>query len=151
MCQADLKQTVEAAVADHRASCGGQAPVLLLLQEGAPDLADALQAHAAQLHAAGVVCIMGDNRGLTAEEVGMLEQMAAVPDSGLVVVPASLGATPLLASQCIVLAQHYLDRYVHTCELPPAAGRLVVDRDLARTRSEVYTEFFNENGADQAS
>jgi hypothetical protein len=67
---------------------------------------------------AGVVVLLGDDRGLTAKEEAEIH--AAAEELGCNVRSVSLGNDMLLASHAIVLVHHYLDRNLHSCQLPPS-------------------------------
>jgi len=51
----------------------------------------------------------------------------------------SLGPVSLLASHCIVLLHHYLDRHGHTCRPQGGIGR----SEAAQSRSTGYEEQFD--------
>jgi len=113
------------------------APLLLLLQ-GAPPLAAVLQRLAEEtgeaeeeesggeaasaegqrgpLRLDDCVIVLGDDRGLTGEEVEAAWRIGATAGGGGRVLAASLGGGALLASHCIVLCHHYLDA-LHDCPL----------------------------------
>ena len=61
-----------------------------------------------------LVLLVGDDVGLSAEEIEMAERVGAEVAGGGPVLRASLGAGALLASHCIVIAHHYLDA-IHEC------------------------------------
>merc|ERR1719468_6909 len=65
---------------------------------------------------AGVVVLLGDDRGLPAEEADAMARLAE--KSGAEVQRVSLGGTTLLASHAIVILHHYLDEYIHRCKVP---------------------------------
>lgn len=101
----------------HLARADGVAAPVLLLLEGAPPLAQVLDAHCrggggAELE--DVVVVLGDDRGLSDEEVAMVKDLGERQGGGGPVLCASLGATSLLASHAIVLTHHYLDA-IHAC------------------------------------
>eukprot|EP00039_Didymoeca_costata_P014858 m.245690 g.245690 ORF g.245690 m.245690 type:complete len:348 (-) comp16109_c1_seq15:13-1056(-) len=88
-------------------------PVLILVLDEAAPLIDDPDAGWLQHCNNGVITLLGDNRGLNESEEAMLDSLQ---EEGFAkVVKISLGPTPLLASQCIVLMHHYLDKLVHTC------------------------------------
>eukprot|EP00164_Ancoracysta_twista_P013435 GFYU01021439.1.p1 GENE.GFYU01021439.1~~GFYU01021439.1.p1 ORF type:complete len:314 (-),score=42.39 GFYU01021439.1:141-1082(-) len=58
-----------------------------------------------------VVVFVGDDKGYTTKELECIHDEFTTYD----VVEVSLGPVPLLASQCIVLIHHYLDKYLHHC------------------------------------
>jgi len=76
--------------------------------------------------AGGVLVLLGDDRGL--EEADELELRALVKETGGggrapgagKVLRASLGGDVLFASHSIVLVNHYLDKFAHSCELREA-------------------------------
>jgi len=109
-----FEQSVRAAVDGTEGAAAGVPPVLLLLDEAAP-LIDTVAAGWREHVAGGVVIVLGDNRGLSADEEAFCDSLEAAGDAR--VVRVSLGPVPLLASQCIVLLHHYLDRLAHTCDL----------------------------------
>ncbi len=110
-----------------------------MLAANAPFVDEVLAAHGPAMAAHGVVVVLGDNRGLTAAELATVTQEAAA--RGLPLLPVSLGATPLLASHCLVLIHHYLDQRVHCCEGAGAAGRVVTSRELGATREQAYSTY----------
>merc|ERR1712126_306520 len=64
----------------------------------------------------GLIAMVGDDRGLTDEECA---SFAAVAEkAGAEVFRVSLGGMTLLASHTIVILQHYLDEWLHRCEVP---------------------------------
>eukprot|EP00041_Stephanoeca_diplocostata_P029487 m.871830 g.871830 ORF g.871830 m.871830 type:complete len:354 (+) comp23568_c0_seq65:129-1190(+) len=86
--------------------------LLLMLDEAAPFIDDPASTWPHRV-SNGVVVVLGDNRGLSVAETDACTALAA---EGLVAIEkVSLGPVPLLASQCIVLVHHYLDRLTHTC------------------------------------
>ena len=96
---------------------GGTAAPLLILEQGAPPLADVLQGacfSAAALR--DLVVVLGDDIGLSEEESAMARRVGAEAAGGGPVLGASFGTGALLASHCIVLLHHYLDGR-HDC--PP--------------------------------
>ena len=110
---ADFQVALTEALMDAR--CGGTAAPLLLLLEGAPPLSNVLADYRAS---AGVltdlVIVLGDDRGLTEEEIAMVHDVGTRAGGGGPVICASIGSCSLLASQCIVLVHHYLDA-IHNC------------------------------------
>lgn len=88
---------------------------VLLLTEGGMPLAKACTQLRDGEPLAGVVTVVGDDRGLPEEECAAL---AAVAERvGGEVLRVSLGGTTLLASHAIVIVQHYLDERLHRCEV----------------------------------
>jgi hypothetical protein len=87
--------------------------LVLVLDEAAPMIDDPDAGWLDLAKENGVVILLGDNRGLNAEEEEGLVKMEQ--EGVATVVKVSLGPTPLLASQCIVLVHHYLDRLAHCC------------------------------------
>ncbi|CAJ1380534.1 unnamed protein product [Effrenium voratum] len=61
----------------------------------------------------GLVVLVGDHRGLSAEMLSAYEEVARAAE--VEVVRASLGRTTLLGSHAIVILQHYLDEHLHCC------------------------------------
>merc|ERR1711957_902311 len=61
-----------------------------------------------------VIILLGDDRGLTESEVEAAEELAAQHEN-CEVVHLSLGPEVLLGSHCIVLLNHYMDRFLHCC------------------------------------
>jgi hypothetical protein len=100
----------------RQARAGGCRAPLLLLVQGAPPLPQVLR----QLCAPPapplleVVLVLGDDRGISEDEIALVERAGAAAAGGGPVLCASLGAGCLLASQCVVVAQHYLDA-IHDC------------------------------------
>lgn len=111
---------------------GSQAPLLLLLQ-GYPSLPEVLAPYTTREHADSggrvlqgddesalhpslrdLVIVLGDDRGISEEEVERVKHIGAEVGGGGPVLCASLGTGCLLASQCIVIANHYLDA-IHDC------------------------------------
>lgn len=136
-----LRDNILSAIAQHHAAHRGQSPVLLLLTEDAPFIEDVMQEHSRQIQAGGVIVLLGDNRGLTAEEETMCCKL--VESHGVTLARSSMGSVSLLASHCIVLVHHYLDGCVHTCPPPSAAGRYVVQRQAGQSRESAYHEYFH--------
>ena len=60
-----------------------------------------------------LIVLLGDDRGLSAETEAAVEQ--TVLSGGGKLHRVSLGGDVLFASHCIVLVQHYLDKFVHKC------------------------------------
>jgi len=60
-----------------------------------------------------VVCL-GDHIGLTDDEIELAVRLGGEVGGGGPVLRASLGKGALLASQCLVIANHYLDQ-IHEC------------------------------------
>ena len=60
-----------------------------------------------------MIVVLGDDRGLEAEEERQVRAVAA--SAGARVRAVSLGADMLFASHAIVLVHHYLDRLAHSC------------------------------------
>ena len=58
--------------------------------------------------------VLGDDIGLSPDEIGMIERVGACAGGGGAALRASLGSSCLLGSQCIVIAHHYLDA-LHSC------------------------------------
>eukprot|EP01063_Lacrimia_lanifica_P035758 TRINITY_DN6903_c1_g3_i1.p1 TRINITY_DN6903_c1_g3~~TRINITY_DN6903_c1_g3_i1.p1 ORF type:complete len:320 (+),score=99.62 TRINITY_DN6903_c1_g3_i1:48-1007(+) len=94
------------------------APFVLLLHEKGVELSLLLEARARDsgdgaLFPNGVVLVVGDNVGLSeAEQLDLVDSLRA---GGVPFATASLGAQPLLASQCVAISHYLLDRY-HVCE-----------------------------------
>ena len=61
-----------------------------------------------------LVVVLGDDKGLTDDEIDMIKSVGGSVSGGGPVLCASLGATSLLASHAIVLTHHYLDA-IHAC------------------------------------
>ena len=61
-----------------------------------------------------VVVVLGDDRGISDGEIERVRTLGGAVGGGGPVLSASLGAGCLLASQCIVIAHHYLDA-LHEC------------------------------------
>ena len=113
---------------------GTRAPLLLLVQ-GAPMIAEVLNqnfspfAATAKGGSAGVdldieahglgalqdlVIVLGDHIGLSEDEIELVAELGASVAGGGPVLRASLAQGALLASHCIVIANHYLDA-IHDC------------------------------------
>lgn len=111
---------------------GTRAPMLLLAQ-GAPPLMRVLDAAVASEGVAGgvdvspsppagaggsglrdMVIVLGDHIGLSTEEEDLVSALGASVAGGGPVWRASLAQGALLASQCIVIVNHYLDA-IHDC------------------------------------
>lgn len=91
---------------------GTHAPLLLLVQ-GAPPLPEVLRSlDATSLR--DLTVVLGDDRGISDEEIERVKSIGASVAGGGPVLSASLGTGCLLASQCIVIANHYLDG-LHDC------------------------------------
>ena len=96
---------------------GGTAAPLLVLEQGAPPLAEVLQGSCFSPAALrDMVVVLGDDIGLTEAETAMAKRVGAEAAGGGPVLGASFGSGCLLASHCIVLLHHYLDN-MHDC--PP--------------------------------
>ena len=91
-----------------RTAEAGAKPVLLLLDEHGAPAADIVAAHGPAIAQGCAVVLLGDNRGLGVAQ--LRAAAAAAEQSGIATLEVSLGPSPLLASQCIVLMQHYLDQ-----------------------------------------
>ena len=89
---------------------------LLLMEQGAPPLARVLREHVGGRSTAlrDMVVVCGDDRGLTDDEVALVHRLGASAGGGGPVLCASLGSGCLMASQVIVLVNHYLDA-IHDC------------------------------------
>jgi len=93
---------------------GTRAPVLLLMQ-GAPPLQQVLEEyHATSPPLRDVVVVLGDDIGMSEEEVSMVKRSGEEVAGGGRVLCASLGSGALLASHCIVILHHYFDQ-IHDC------------------------------------
>lgn len=92
-----------------------EAPLLLMVQ-GAPPLARVLREHVGGRGAAlrDLVVVCGDSGGLSDDEVALVHRLGASAGGGGPVLCASLGSGCLMASQVIVLVNHYLDA-IHDC------------------------------------
>ena len=96
---------------------GGGAAPLLVLEQGAPPLAEVLRGRCFSPAALrDMVVVLGDDIGLTESETAMAKRVGAEAAGGGPVLAASFGSGCLLASHCIVLLHHYLDQ-MHDC--PP--------------------------------
>eukprot|EP00392_Amoebophrya_sp_AT5.2_P012502 g12605.t1 len=69
-----------------------------------------------RLHRYGVVCILGDDRGLTEADEKVVEAATACDER---LYRVTLGSEILFTNQCVVLVHHYLDKLAHACALPP--------------------------------
>eukprot|EP00933_Yihiella_yeosuensis_P000290 TRINITY_DN100447_c0_g1_i1.p1 TRINITY_DN100447_c0_g1~~TRINITY_DN100447_c0_g1_i1.p1 ORF type:complete len:347 (-),score=54.54 TRINITY_DN100447_c0_g1_i1:11-1051(-) len=98
----------------------GSAPtrtILLLLSENGTPVTKAMKQIAEdERPVKGIVSLVGDDRGLSAEEFERFSKTAE--KCGAEVIEVSLGQTTLLASHAIVILQHYLDEKLHRCEVP---------------------------------
>lgn len=101
----DVNSTRGSGGAKERKRC-----LVLVLDEAAPMIDDPASGWLPLArNGNGVVVMLGDNRGLNADEE---EGLAGLELEGIVqVVKVSLGSIPLLASQCIVLVNHYLGKH----------------------------------------
>lgn len=64
---------------------------------------------------AGVVSVIGDHRGITANDVSAYTEVAEA--AGAYILRVSLGGTTLLGSHAIAILQHYFDEQMHRCEV----------------------------------
>ena len=87
----------------------------LLQQPGGAERAEGAEGRPPNgaLPASSVIVVLGDDRGLEAEEERQVRAVAA--SAGARVRAVSLGADMLFASHAIVLVHHYLDRLAHSC------------------------------------
>jgi tRNA pseudouridine-54 N-methylase len=93
-------------------------PLLLLLNADGQFIGELCDELATASKApAGVVVLLGDDRGLSASEEHDVLQLAA--QRGADVRRVSLGQDVLFASHSIVLVHHYLDRTLHSCAVRP--------------------------------
>jgi tRNA pseudouridine-54 N-methylase len=91
---------------------GTPAPLLLLVQ-GAPPLPTVLgELDIETLR--DIVIVLGDDRGIFDDEIERVTALGSTVAGGGPVLKASLGTGCLLASQCVVIANHYLDG-LHDC------------------------------------
>lgn len=70
-----------------------------------------------RLRSRGLVCILGDDRGLTPAHEALVQRVCDQHGADLHCV--SLGPDVLFTSHCIVLLNHELDRHLHRCAVPP--------------------------------
>ena len=68
----------------------------------------------------GILCVLGDDRGLTPEdereiEAPFFKHKEFHKKSGIFHV--SLGPDVLFTNQCVVLLNHYLDKCLHSCDV----------------------------------
>lgn len=104
----------------HGAEGAANPPVVLVLDDaGEPvEAVCALLGGAGGVRpAGGVVVVVGDDRGLTADEQAAVA--AAAREVGAPILRVSLGCEVLFASHCIVLLHHYLDKLWHGCAHAP--------------------------------
>ena len=94
-------------------SDGTHAPLLLLVQD-APPLPEVLRSSLDTNSLRDLVVVLGDDRGIFEDEIERVKAIGASVAGGGPVLSASLGAGCLLASQCVVIANHYLDG-LHDC------------------------------------
>eukprot|EP01060_Flectonema_neradi_P029959 TRINITY_DN4259_c0_g1_i1.p1 TRINITY_DN4259_c0_g1~~TRINITY_DN4259_c0_g1_i1.p1 ORF type:complete len:290 (+),score=41.21 TRINITY_DN4259_c0_g1_i1:141-1010(+) len=90
-------------------------PTVILLDEDAPNIGQLLTAKTIDVSNSsfgGILLVLGDDAGLTTEN--MTEIIASCKAASLPVVSASLGPTPLLASQCVTISNYLLD-FHHIC------------------------------------
>ena len=94
---------------------GGCRAPLLLLTQGALPLEQLLAAEFSP-PPADLVCVLGDDLGLSSSELGEIERLGAehAAAGGGPLLRASLGSGTLLASHAIVIVHHYLDA-LHEC------------------------------------
>jgi tRNA pseudouridine-54 N-methylase len=91
---------------------GALAPLLLLVQ-GAPPLPAVLEGlDVGSLR--DIVVVLGDDRGIFEDEIERVTALGSTVGGGGPVLKASLGTGCLLASQCVVIANHYFDG-LHDC------------------------------------
>lgn len=95
----DLEARLAALAPADNAACAP--PRTVMLHEGGAPLAEVLQPAEGARQAAGVVLVLGDHLGYTVDEAATLQRLGAQR--------ATLGAVPLLTSQCIVLCHWHLD------------------------------------------
>lgn len=88
--------------------------VLVLAEDGLPVGKACAQLREGE-SLAGVVTVLGDDRGLSDDVLDTLE--ATAKQNGAEMVRVSLGGTTLLASHAIVILHHYLDEKLHRCEV----------------------------------
>ncbi|KAG8460409.1 hypothetical protein KFE25_011900 [Diacronema lutheri] len=116
-------ETLVAALRAHSpdAPAKRRAPPAVLVLDGAGEPVEAVCARLAGERgdppAGGVVVIVGDDRGLTADEERAVAEAAAAVRAP--VLRVSLGREVLFASHCVVLLHHYLDKLWHGCAHPP--------------------------------
>eukprot|EP00051_Salpingoeca_urceolata_P020030 m.297204 g.297204 ORF g.297204 m.297204 type:complete len:201 (-) comp19526_c1_seq2:150-752(-) len=125
-----VTQACEAVALDR-----GRLPVVLVLSEDGAPVDSVLSEHSDAIRAGGIVTVLGDNRGLNSDEEHMVDALIHVHASA--VVKASFGPVPLLASHCIVLTHHYLDRCVHACR--PTELAVCTPESNLRTRQRAST------------
>lgn len=114
--KAALKQAGGDAASDEAAP--RRVAALFLAADGTP-IAEACRELQKGPRLTGVVAVVGDDRGILDEEY--LALMCLAERKGAEVLRVSLGGTTLLASHTIVILHHYLDEYLHRCEV--AQGR----------------------------
>jgi len=117
-----------------RGADGSRVVLMLLTEDGTPIKKVCMQMRQGP-PLAGVVVVLGDDRGLPAEEADAMAMLAE--KGGAEVQRVSLGGTTLLASHAIVILHHYLDEYVHRCKVsrPRDYGRPVtVGTEAKRSR-----------------
>lgn len=116
--QKALVSMLKTSRSDAESSGGGppRVAVLLLTEDGIP-MAKACSTlrQDDQPPLAGVVTVLGDDRGIPDDECRSLETIAE--KHGAEVIRVSLGGTTLLASHAIVLVHHYLDERLHRCQV----------------------------------
>ena len=127
-----LEAHAQAAAARGEAAAGaagGPPPLLLLLSATGDFISDVVteelllrqpggaEGREGALPASSVVVVLGDDRGLEAEEERQVRAVAAT--AGARVRAVSLGGDMLFASHAIVLVHHYLDRLAHSCLARP--------------------------------
>jgi len=97
-----------------RSADGNRVVLMLLTEDGVPIKKVCTQMRQGP-PLTGVVVLLGDDRGLPAEEANAMATLAE--KGGAEVKRVSLGGTTLLASHAIVILHHYLDEYIHRCKV----------------------------------
>jgi tRNA pseudouridine-54 N-methylase len=102
------------------AACAAAGPPCLLVLDNEGEPVEAVCARlcgqGGARPAGSVVVVVGDDRGLTADENAAV--LAAAREVGARVERVTLGREVLFASHCVVLLNHYLDKLWHGCEWP---------------------------------
>ena len=91
---------------------GGNLPTVIVLDEDAPNIDELLRNKTIDVTVGGILLVLGDDAGLTPENTS--EILTTCKENSIPVVSASLGPTPLLASQCVTISNYIFD-FQHVC------------------------------------